>query len=171
MMEAYTAPIAQGDDIPAFFFVSTHGGAGASTLAACIAPGFDAGQGWPVADVNPYVFLVAGDSLESLDQAHQALVQAPEGIKVLGLIVNAHTPGKPSRALVGKLRVLRQLTDVYEFPFVKQFRDSALSDLPSWTPGAEQPGRLRRTKNSIPEPVARLGHKLSKKFLQEYTNC
>lgn len=169
-MNVHTEPVATSGDIPAFFFVSAHGGAGASTLAKLIAPAGDAGTAWPVHDVHPFVYVVASAAVDTLDRAHQTLASIPEEITCLGLVVVNPAPGKPSRAVTAKLRVLRNLVEVYEAPYLKGVRELALSDLPEWTPGMDSAPRLRRVKNSISQPFSQFADRLCAEFVRSYNS-
>lgn len=165
-MEAASTALARGEEIPAFFFLSAHGGAGATTLARIMAPACDAGRRWPVKDPYPYVFVVATATPHGLDSAHQELVDVPAAVTVVGLVVVHHQPGKPSRAAMAKLKVMRQLTDVFEVPYQKVVRDSAVADLPVWQPGDVSSGRLRR--KAVPPSLTRVAEALCRAFVSRF---
>lgn len=97
------------DDTELVWFVSAHGGAGESTLAALHPTWRAAGQAWPVLDADPQrCVLVARSNLTGLTAAQRALRQwatpaTRPAVQLLGLLVVADAPGKlptPLRDLI-----------------------------------------------------------------------
>ncbi|MFI9311123.1 DUF6668 family protein [Streptomyces triculaminicus] len=123
-------PIPPGVE-PSFWWVSCHGGAGTSTLAAAIGPGgTEAGGYWPAPPrpVLARVVLVARTHYHGLLRAQTAgrqwaSAQVPEGVEVLGLVQVADAPGRLPRplrefaALVGG-----GFPRVWEIPWIEDLR-------------------------------------------------
>ncbi|MDY3128135.1 MAG: hypothetical protein SOW59_08460 [Corynebacterium sp.] len=168
-MQCHSTPVATAGEIPAFFFVSAHGGAGASTLARLIAPAGDAGHCWPVCDENPFVYVVARAGVDSLDRAHDVLLAAPDEVTVLGVVMVKDSSDKPSRAVTNKVKVLKTITDVFTVPYLKGVRECTLEDLPSWEPSTPAPGRLRPRRTSIVHSISPVAGEMCRHFVDVFS--
>lgn len=114
---------------PGWWFLSCHGGAGATTLNNAIQGGMDAGRYWPVPDPPAYtnVVLVARSHAGGLTAAQLAARQWASGslptVRVLGLAVVADAPGR-------RPKVLRDLQGliaggvprVWDLPWIEELR-------------------------------------------------
>ncbi|MGW4622517.1 DUF6668 family protein [Streptomyces sp. NPDC004592] len=120
---------AQGVAAPrTFAWMATHGGAGASTLAAVFG-GFDAGRDWPrpVQGEPSSVLLVARTHATGLRAALGFLDvfrrgEAPPGLDLDAVVLVADAPGRLPRPLGRHVRVLESLIDVYRVPWVPAWR-------------------------------------------------
>ncbi|MEU5244313.1 hypothetical protein AB0G81_09410 [Streptomyces asoensis] len=129
-------PVAAPDPVPVpyaavaaprrFSWVSTHGGAGGSTLAA-VYGGRDCGRGWPGAGDPPSVLLVARTHAAGLASALRAVEsfrrgEAPHGLDLDAVVLVADAPGRLPRELVRQVRVIESVIDVYRVPWVTDWR-------------------------------------------------
>ncbi|MFC3576868.1 DUF6668 family protein [Streptomyces yaanensis] len=119
-----------------FAWVATHGGAGASTLAAVFG-GFDAGRGWPRPDQDEpaSVLLVARTHATGLHTALRSLElfqrgEAPPGLDLDAIVLVADAPGRLPRPLAQHVKVIESLLDVYRVPWVPDWRIGDLSGRP-----------------------------------------
>ncbi|WP_416983127.1 DUF6668 family protein [Streptomyces sp. T028] len=109
-----------------FSWLATHGGAGASTLAA-VYGGHDCGRDWPAPGDPPSVLLVARTHATGLESALRALEvfrrgEAPHGFDLDAVVLVADAPGRLPRPLVQRIRVIESAVDVYRVPWVTEWR-------------------------------------------------
>jgi len=109
-------------------WVSTHGGAGASTLARLLG-GADVGRRWPdPARGEPgQILLVArthSTGMQAVSQALHALREGeqPAGVRLLAVVLVADAPGNLPRPLGRRVRVLRSAAEVHRVPWVQAWR-------------------------------------------------
>ncbi|CAL9590274.1 hypothetical protein SUDANB145_05211 [Streptomyces sp. enrichment culture] len=109
-------------------WVTTHGGAGASTLARVLG-GVDIGHRWPdPARGEPgRVLLVARThdlGMRAVSQALNVLRTGgqPTGVDLLAVVLVADAPGSLPRALGRRVRVLRSAAEVHRVPWVPVWR-------------------------------------------------
>ncbi|RRR86565.1 hypothetical protein EHS43_04040 [Streptomyces sp. RP5T] len=136
-------------------WVSTHGGAGASTLARLLG-GADLGRRWPdPARGEPsQVLLVARThqaGMQAVSQALHALRngEQPAGVHLMAVVLVADAPGKLPRPLGRRVRVLRSAAEVHRVPWV-----------PAWRLGAEVdqlPKSVRVLARRVSAPLAHAG--------------
>ncbi|MFD7502287.1 DUF6668 family protein [Streptomyces sp. NPDC059850] len=119
-------------------WITTHGGAGASTLARILG-GADIGRRWPdPARGEPgQVLLVARThhaGMRAVSHALNALRKGehPDGVRSLAVVLVADAPGRLPRPLGRQVRVMRSAAEVHRIPWV-----------PAWRLG-EDPDRLPR---------------------------
>ncbi len=129
-------------------WVSTHGGAGASTLARVLG-GADIGRRWPdPARGEPgRVLLVARTHTAGLQAASQALNalrkgEHPAGVQLVAVVLVADAPGRLPRPLGRRVRVMRSAAEVHRVPWV-----------PAW--------RLGEGADHLPRPVRALARLIS----------
>ncbi|WP_330348603.1 hypothetical protein [Streptomyces sp. NBC_00582] len=109
-----------------FSWLGTHGGAGASTLAA-VYGGHDCGRDWPALGDPPSVLLVARTHAYGLESALRALEvfrhgEAPHGLDLDAVVLVADAPGRLPRPLAQRMRVIESAVDVYRVPWVTEWR-------------------------------------------------
>ncbi len=136
-------------------WVTTHGGAGASTLARVLG-GVEVGRRWPdPARGEPsQVLLVARTHNTGIRAASQALNALrtgdhPAGVQLLAVVLVADAPGLLPRALGRRVRVLRSAAEVHRVPWV-----------PAWRLGAEVeqlPRAVRALARRVAAPAGRAG--------------
>ncbi|MEU8650892.1 hypothetical protein [Streptomyces sp. NPDC048737] len=117
-----------------FSWLGTHGGAGASTLAA-VYGGHDCGRDWPGPHDPPSVLLVARTHAAGLESALRALEvfrrgQAPAGLDLDSVVLVADAPGRLPRPLAQRVRLIESAVDVYRVPWVQDWRLGDLSGPP-----------------------------------------
>ncbi|MET7681295.1 DUF6668 family protein [Streptomyces sp. NPDC005423] len=127
-----------------FSWVGTHGGSGATTLAA-VYGGHDCGRGWPGPEDPASVLLVARTHAAGLDAVSRALElfrrrEVPAGLDLDAVVLVADAPGRLPRPLAAYVRAVESVIDVYRVPWV-----------PAWRLGVRAGGPPRET-----EPLARL---------------
>jgi len=136
-------------------WVSTHGGAGASTLARVLG-GADVGRRWPdPARGEPgRVLLVArthNAGTRAVSQALNALRKGehPAGVHLLAVVLVADAPGRLPRPLGRRVRVLRSAAKVHRVPWV-----------PAWRLGEEidqLPRAVRALARAVSAPAGQSG--------------
>ncbi|MFJ4829837.1 DUF6668 family protein [Streptomyces sp. NPDC088747] len=109
-------------------WITTHGGAGASTLARVLG-GADLGRRWPdPAKGEPrQVLLVARTHNAGMRAASHALNALrkgdhPAGLELVAIVLVADAPGSLPRALGRRVRVLRSAAEVHRVPWVPAWR-------------------------------------------------
>ncbi|MFI7500575.1 DUF6668 family protein [Streptomyces sp. NPDC049687] len=117
-----------------FSWLATHGGAGASTLAA-VYGGHDCGRDWPGPADPPSVLLVARTHAAGLESALRALEvfrrgEAPRGLDLDAVVLVADAPGRLPRPLAQRIRVIESVIDVYRVPWVTEWRLGELAGGP-----------------------------------------
>jgi hypothetical protein len=117
-----------------FSWLATHGGAGASTLAA-VYGGHDCGRDWPGPGVPSSVLLVARTHATGLESALRTLEvfrrgEAPPGLDLDAVVLVADAPGRLPRPLVQRIRLIESAIDVYRVPWVQSWRLGDLSGEP-----------------------------------------
>jgi hypothetical protein len=117
-----------------FAWVATHGGAGATTLAA-VYGGQDCGRAWPGPDAPQSVLLVARTHAAGLDAVTGALEvfrrgEAPAGLDLDSVVLVADAPGRLPRPLAQRVRQIESAIDVYRVPWVPAWRVGDLSGKP-----------------------------------------
>ncbi|MFE7644456.1 DUF6668 family protein [Streptomyces phaeoluteigriseus] len=117
-----------------FSWLGTHGGAGASTLAA-VYGGHDCGRDWPGADAPPSVLLVGRTHASGLESVLQTMEvfrrgQAPAGLDLDAVVLVADAPGRLPRQLAQRVRLIESVIDVYRVPWVPDWRLGDLSGIP-----------------------------------------
>jgi hypothetical protein len=119
-------------------WVATHGGAGATTMAAVIG-GVDVGCRWPAPTRSEpaRVILVARTHAAGIRAASRALKaiqegRHPAGMALGGLVLIADAPGHLPRLLARRVKVLRSAVPVWRLPWVQDWRLGRQTDrLPS----------------------------------------
>ncbi|MFE0512627.1 hypothetical protein [Streptomyces sp. NPDC058964] len=114
-----------------FSWVGTHGGAGASTLAA-VYGGRDCGRDWPGPDAPPSVLLVARTHATGLASAAHAVDTfrrgaTPPGLDLDAVVLVADAPGRLPRELDRQVKWIESVIDVYRVPWVDDWRVGDLS--------------------------------------------
>ncbi|MGW4271566.1 DUF6668 family protein [Streptomyces seoulensis] len=117
-----------------YSWVATHGGAGATTLAA-VYGGHDCGRDWPGATAPRSVLLVARTHAAGLDAAVRAVETfrrggAPAGLDLDAVVLVADAPGRLPRQLAQRVRPIEAVIDVYRVPWVPDWRLGDLSGRP-----------------------------------------
>ncbi|MFE0451132.1 DUF6668 family protein [Streptomyces sp. NPDC058914] len=117
-----------------FSWLATHGGAGASTLAA-VYGGHDCGRDWPGPGAPSSVLLVARTHATGLESALRTLEvfrrgEAPPGLDLDAVVLVADAPGRLPRPLVQRIRLIESAIDVYRVPWVQAWRLGDLSGDP-----------------------------------------
>lgn len=91
------------------WYLSAHGGAGASTLAALDERGADAGGTWPINGEGQSVVVVARETVPGLLAAATAGTQwralGLPGVKVIALVTIPAQPGKPSMEIARQMKI------------------------------------------------------------------
>lgn len=116
-----------------FAWVATHGGAGASTLAAVFG-GHDAGRNWPRPDQGEpgSVLLVGRTHAAGLDAVSHTLDifrrgDAPPGLDLDAIVLVADAPGRLPRQLTQRIKVISSVIDVYRVPWMPAWRTGELT--------------------------------------------
>ncbi|AVH61231.1 MULTISPECIES: DUF6668 family protein [Streptomyces] len=116
-----------------FAWVATHGGAGASTLAAVFG-GHDAGRSWPRPDQGEpgSVLLVGRTHAAGLDAVSHTLDifrrgDAPPGLDLDAIVLVADAPGRLPRQLTQRIKVIGSVIDVYRVPWMPAWRTGDLT--------------------------------------------
>jgi hypothetical protein len=109
-----------------FSWLATHGGAGASTLAA-VYGGHDCGREWPAPGDPPSVLLVARTHAAGLESAVRTLGvfrrgEAPPGLDLDAVVLVADAPGRLPRPLAQRVRGIEAVIDVHRVPWVPEWR-------------------------------------------------
>ncbi|BBC35816.1 hypothetical protein SGFS_071100 [Streptomyces graminofaciens] len=119
-----------------FSWIATHGGAGATTLAAVFG-GHDAGREWPRPDRGEpeSVLLVARTHAAGLDAVSYTLDifrrgDAPPGLDLNAIVLVADAPGRLPRQLNQRVKVINSVIDVYRVPWVPDWRTGDLTGPP-----------------------------------------
>ncbi|WP_406483085.1 DUF6668 family protein [Streptomyces sp. NBC_01615] len=119
-----------------FAWVATHGGAGASTLAAVFG-GHDAGRNWPRPDQGEpgSVLLVGRTHAAGLEAVSHTLDifrrgDAPPGLDLDAIVLVADAPGRLPRPLAQRIKVIASVIDVYRVPWVPAWRTGDLAAEP-----------------------------------------
>jgi hypothetical protein len=119
-----------------FAWVATHGGAGASTLAAVFG-GHDAGRNWPRPENGEpgSVLLVGRTHAAGLDAVSHTLDifrrgDAPPGLDLDAIVLVADAPGRLPRQLTQRIKVIASVIDVYRVPWVPAWRTGDLTGPP-----------------------------------------
>lgn len=119
-----------------FSWVATHGGAGATTLAAVFG-GHDAGRAWPRPEQGepPSVLLVGRTHATGLEAVANTLDifrrgDAPPGLDLDAVVLVADAPGRLPRPLAQRIRTLDAVIDVYRVPWVTTWRTNDLAGRP-----------------------------------------
>jgi len=117
-----------------YSWVGTHGGAGASTLAA-VYGGHDCGRDWPGPEDPRSVLLVARTHASGLAAVLRALEvfrlgEAPPGLDLDAVVLVADAPGRLPRPLDKQVRLIESLIDVYRVPWVSDWRLGDLNGTP-----------------------------------------
>ncbi|MFF3940771.1 hypothetical protein [Streptomyces phaeofaciens] len=117
-----------------FSWLATHGGAGASTLAA-VYGGQDCGRDWPAPGDPPSVLLVARTHAAGLGSVLRALEvfrrgEAPHGLDLDAVVLVADAPGRLPRPLAERIRLVESVIDVYRVPWVPDWRLGDLGGSP-----------------------------------------
>ncbi|KAF4410155.1 hypothetical protein CRI70_31805 [Streptomyces sp. Ru87] len=113
-------------------WVSAHGGAGASTLAAVLG-GVDSGNRWsdPARGEPRDVLLVARTHAAGLTALSQWLDlyrrgEHPPGVEILGAVLVADAPGRLPRQLAQRVKVIGSVVNVHRVPWVPTWRTGKL---------------------------------------------
>ncbi|MFJ6729913.1 MULTISPECIES: DUF6668 family protein [unclassified Streptomyces] len=117
-----------------YSWLATHGGAGATTLAA-VYGGHDCGRSWPGPGEPTSVLLVARTHATGLEAAVRALEtfrrgQAPAGLDLDGIVLVADAPGRLPRPLAQRAKQIETVIDVYRVPWVTDWRLGDLTGPP-----------------------------------------
>ncbi|MFF1453817.1 DUF6668 family protein [Streptomyces sp. NPDC058274] len=119
-----------------FAWVATHGGAGASTLAAVFG-GHDAGRDWPRPERGDpgSVLLVGRTHAAGLEAVSHTLDifrrgDAPPGLDLDAIVLVADAPGRLPRQLAQRIKVIGSVIDVYLVPWVPAWRVGELDGPP-----------------------------------------
>ncbi|MFJ9246104.1 DUF6668 family protein [Streptomyces sp. NPDC101776] len=117
-----------------FSWVATHGGTGATTLAA-VYGGRDCGRDWPAPEDPPSVLLVARTHAAGLAAVARALEvfrrgEAPAGLDLDAVVLVADAPGRLPRQLAQYVKAIESVIDVYRVPWVPAWRVGDLSGEP-----------------------------------------
>lgn len=119
-----------------FAWVATHGGAGASTLAAVFG-GHDAGRSWPRPDQGEpgSVLLVGRTHAAGLEAVSNTLDifrrgDTPPGLDLDAIVLVADAPGRLPRQLAQRIKVIASVIDVYRVPWVPAWRTGDLAAEP-----------------------------------------
>jgi len=109
-------------------WVATHGGAGATTLAAVVG-GVDVGCRWPDAARHEpaRILLLARTHEQGLRAASRALNairegRHPAGMELVALVLVADAPGRLPVPLLTRIRLLRSVVPVQRVPWIPQWR-------------------------------------------------
>ena len=111
-------------------WVSTHGGAGATSLARSTGEGIDLHQQWPHPNLGwpAAVVLVARTNARGLDAAgrflHEWVSGAVPGVQVLALVAMADAPGRAPRTIRSRLHELSGSVKVLPCPWVGEWRET-----------------------------------------------
>ncbi|MER6417601.1 hypothetical protein [Streptomyces sp. NPDC001137] len=127
-------PAASAATARRYSWVGTHGGAGASTLAA-VYGGHDCGRAWPGPEDPPSVLLVARTHASGLAAALRTLEvfrlgEVPPGLDLDAVVLVADAPGRLPRPLDRQVRLIESLIDVYRVPWVSDWRLGDLGGRP-----------------------------------------
>ncbi|MEL4176984.1 hypothetical protein MTQ24_09810 [Corynebacterium bovis] len=155
----------RGGDRHLGWFVGVHGGAGATTCAAVMAPFADAGRIIPAADDPAICILVANTHRAGLRKAHEAVLQFDSGLAgsahLAGVVLVHDCPGKLAKSLVGDVARITEATpghNVWHIPHIPAWRTVLPADLPpAWEPDVS--GQLatgsghRRRRKTKPDPM------------------
>lgn len=152
---------AAGGDRHLGWFVGVHGGAGATTCAAVMAPFADAGRVIPAADDPAICILVANTHRAGLRRAHEAVLQFDTGLAggahLAGVVLVHDCPGKLAKPLAGDVARITEAApghNVWHIPHIPAWRTVVPADLPApWEPGrpGQQVGGSRR--RGKPDPL------------------
>lgn len=118
-------------------WVSTHGGAGSTSLVHGAARGLDLTGRWPAPEHGwpARVVLVARSNMAGLAAAGRFLQewaahQVPD-LLLVGLVIVADAPGRPTRAARNRSSELAAITTVWQLPWVARWRDTPYTAEPA----------------------------------------
>jgi hypothetical protein len=136
-----------------FAWVATHGGAGASTLAAVFG-GHDSGRNWPRPDQGEpgSVLLVGRTHAAGLDAVSHTLDifrrgDAPPGLDLDAIVLVADAPGRLPRQLAQRIKVIGSVIDVYRVPWMPAWRTGDIGG-----PLPREMAALARLTGAAPSP-------------------
>lgn len=165
--------------IPLFWFVSAHGGAGASTLSSLMAPAGDAGHAWPEHEKYPMCVLLARSSLSGINalELHLREVAAHKTTcALLGVVLIADMPQAWPKVVSHKWKSIAPLleavhAEAWTLPFISELREQELSRLAVWEPGQEheQPKRFGKPQSITVTPnnaIVQLGEDITAKAMK-----
>ena len=154
---------------PIGWLVGVHGGAGATTLAALLAPFMDSHGVIPAQDDPRTCILVAQSHKAGLKKLLDAILQFDTdqagGAELLGVVIVETQPGKTPKALLGDIQRITEAApggNVWHVPFVESWRTHLPKELPEWAPGDELPENMSRSERKarsnplrfVPESIA-----------------
>ncbi len=152
---------------PAFWLVAAHGGAGTSTLSQMWAPAGDAGNLFPALDASPLVVIVCRPSKTGLEAAHRAVLQVLADqagqCQLLGVVCVADSAGKLPKPLAQKLRVIEDITKVWNVPYMQALRIADIEDLAVWNPDdppTEKSKKKQSVTTAVPPIIATVGREI-----------
>lgn len=111
-------------------WLSTHGGAGATSLARSSTEGIDLHRQWPHPNLGwpMSVVLVARTNARGLDSAgrflHEWVAGVVPDVNVLALVAMADAPGRTPRAIRSRLHELSGSVTVLQCPWVDEWRET-----------------------------------------------
>ncbi|MGO4613038.1 hypothetical protein AB4305_03680 [Nocardia sp. 2YAB30] len=149
---------------PLFAVLGAHGGAGTSTLARWWAPAADTGLAWPASPRTTQQVIVAARlcmpgltaAADRLREWHAGL--APDGVRVIGLVLSAARPGKVPAAVRRYRTVVTELVDhVYDIGWHDELVVRELTELAQYFPFDPAPPRRTRLREAVPADVHRAG--------------
>ncbi|WP_433709712.1 DUF6668 family protein [Nocardia sp. CA-084685] len=149
---------------PLFAVLGAHGGAGTSTLARWWAPAADTGVAWPASPrTTQHVVIAARLCMPGLTAAAERLREwhaglAPDGVRVIGLVLTAMRPGRVP-AIVRRYRtvVAGLVEHVYEIGWHDELVTCELTDLAQYLPYDPAPPRRTSLRDAVPTDVHRAG--------------
>ncbi|WP_254910176.1 DUF6668 family protein [Micromonospora sp. NBS 11-29] len=112
-------------------WIGAHGGAGASTLTRLLG-GVDIGCRWPDPAIGePARVALVGrtnsDGLRAVSRALNAMREGrhPAGMRLVGVVLIADSPGRLPGPLLNRIRLLRSIAPVHRVPWIPSYRVGA----------------------------------------------
>lgn len=169
---------------PAMWCVAAHGGAGATTLSAQLAPVGDSGGVWPAhKDQSPYCVIVTRATVGGFKATNKLLRQYVCGlagnVRVLAVVVIQASPKKPSKEIQRARALVEPIGnyawEVIDIPFIDDYLNHTPDELALWTPGEEEEEKKKKQRHinladRVPDRIESVGEQLMDLFTTDLSS-